>query len=552
MEGLFFAQFDNILGPIVVCQAVNDASGQLDRETFDRVSDLVIARKELCGSLLTVSDGPSGRKIMSCPLFVENEKLYNRNAFFFAFGLVLREETATGPFRLVLRKLSHAMRSLELETQFLSRPDSERRVGEILNRALGELSQWGECIVKIDAANTLALKIIPRLVDPPDVFDHQVPVLIRDLEGIVTKEWDLTVLQVLRLIDGERHIRLIAEMSSVAVALVRRCVRQLIYFRCVKLVDIFQYSNVYTVTPRLVELAENETLRRHCQRFVWTGAGELPNGTKLFQLYAALQHGLELKDFCLLHDTSAHNVDEKKLVTFGVLHGLIRRVHRFPVLGPGVSRAQLAAAATAAPLAAAPPAAAGAPPAGVAASGGAATGAPATAPALAISGAGTGSGSGSSSGVGAASTPPAPGLPAAQAPGASAAASSEAGGAGDSGSSAAGKLQLSEAHRLYIESITSAMRWSPEAAEVAGKQQAADMIESSGSMPLTKGGGGEMDEDDLLPRAAAQATVWEGDVDALANGRNCFDAVCTELWRSMAELDAELRHHPNYALVHRG
>ena len=179
-------------------------------------------------------------------------------------------------------------------------------------------------------------------------------------------------------------------------------------------------------------------------------------------------------------------------------------------------------------------------------------GAPATAPALAISGAGTSSGS--SSGAAAALTPPALGLPAAQAPGASAAASSEAGGAasGDSGSSAADKLQLGEAHRLYIESITSAMRWSPEATEVAGKQQAAETIGSSGSMPLTKGGGGEMDEDDLLPRAAAQATVWEGDVDALANGRNCFDAVCTELWRSMAELDAELRHHPNYALVQRG
>ncbi len=559
MEGLYFAQFDNILGPIVVCQAVSGACGQLDRETFDRVSDLVIARKELCGSLLTVSDGPSERKIMSCPLFVENEKLYNRNAFFFAFGLVLREETATGPFRSVLRKLSLAMRSLELESQFLSRPDSKRRVGEILNRVLGELSQWGECIVKIDAANTLALKIIPRLVDPPDVFDHQVPVLIRDLEGVVTKEWDLTVLQVLRLIDGERHIRLIAEISSVAVALVRRCVRQLIYFRCVKLVDIFQYSNVYTVTPRLVELAENETLRRHCQRFVWTGAGELPSGTKLFQLYAALQHGLELKDFCLLHDTSAYNVDEKKLVTFGVLHGLIRRVHRFPVLGPGISRAQLAAAATAAPAGAAPPATAGTPPTSAGASGGATVGASAPASSGAGSGSASGTafgtGSGSISGTGAAPILAAPGLPSAQASGMSAASSGEAAAAASastSDNSATSKLQLGEAHRLYIESITSAMRWSPEADQVASKQQAAETAGPSVSIPLTKGGGGEMDEDDLLPRVAAQATVWEGDVDALANGRNCFDAVCTELWRSMAELDMELRHHPNYALVQRG
>jgi len=331
MIGVFYARFDDVVGPVVECQAPTGELA-LDPELFDRTNEFVIARKELCGSVLTVGDGPtSGKKVMSCPQCVESEK-YNRNTFFFAFGFVLSAEESTGGYEPVLQKLSHTMLSLEIESSFLSEGGKDK-LQSILDRVLDELSHFGECIVSIDSANTLALKITPRLIDPPEVLDYDVPVQTRDISRLATREWDLTFLQILGFINGERHVKLIAELSGVGVALVRRCIRQLMYYRCVRLVDIFQYSNSYMCTSRIINLGEDERLQKQCISYVWNGVGEPPQPQKVFQLYSSLQPCLELKDFYLLYDTTGLNIDERKFVSFGVLHGIIRRVHKYPVFG---------------------------------------------------------------------------------------------------------------------------------------------------------------------------------------------------------------------------
>lgn len=384
MEGIFFARFDDVAGSVVECQAsvrrrsqkgneerpsnldeeLEEEEGQdkddigeeeeedaLDPELWDRVSDFIIVRKELCGSLLTVSSSEEfsqngnlaqggGKQVLACPLYLEGPR-YPRNTFFFSFGFVLQEDqidalTPRGGFGNldnVLRKLSLAMQTLETENGFLSREGAALRLRPVLRRVLDELREFGECIVAIDEANTLALKITPRLIDPPEVLDYQVPVQTRDIAGLVSREWDLTFLEVLRFIDGNRHVKLISELSGVAVALVRRCIRQLLYFRCVRLVDIFQFSAAYVCTAKLGQLVEDENLQRICRTYVWNGFGDGPPPlARVFQLYAALQPCLELKDFCLLHDPSGSHVDVRKLIVFGVLHGLVSRVHKFPIL----------------------------------------------------------------------------------------------------------------------------------------------------------------------------------------------------------------------------
>ncbi|GBG27404.1 GATOR complex protein NPRL2 [Hondaea fermentalgiana] len=358
MESVFFAKFDDIVGPKVVCEVARPQSnlsiGQFgdanyeeesllsanDGAFFDRVKDFIITKKQLCGSLLTVSDDMTGCKVMSYPLYVEDEKVYARNVFFFAFGFIFKEDVQVGAYEAVLRKLSDVMRSVEVESQFLS-ADDPSGVRDVLKQVVSDLSAFRESIVSVDERNVLALKLKPRLVDPTDVMDHQVPVQTRRMDQFVTKEYDLTIQQVIRYIDGERHVRLIAEESGVAVALVRRCVRQLLYFRCVRLVDIFQYSNSYTCTPRLVELVEDERLQKDCLHFVCAGRGEKPELWRVFGMYAFLHPCLTLRDFCTIQDPGAYNVNLRRLITFGVLHSLIRRVQTFPVLAPSVDKTEL-------------------------------------------------------------------------------------------------------------------------------------------------------------------------------------------------------------------
>jgi len=330
MESIFFAKFDDDIGPCVVCEAGRQLlSGP--KGCFERVSAYIITKKELCGSLLTVCDDGAQACVMSCPLCVENDKVYSRNAFYFAFGFIFLLDAHTGAFEAVLRKLAFMMRSLEVEFQYLSQPDTGEKLKRVLERVLEELSRFGESVVSIDSENVLALKILPRLIDPPEILDHQVPVQISSLAEYETKEWDLTIQHVIPYIDGVRHVKKIADDSMVAVTLVRRCVRQLVYFRCVKLIDIFQYSNSYQCLPTLVELAEDPIIQQRCVSFVWNRRGDPPSYIKIFHLYASLQPCIQLKDFCILHDTLGLSIDDQRFITFGVLNNLIQRVHLHPV-----------------------------------------------------------------------------------------------------------------------------------------------------------------------------------------------------------------------------
>ena len=69
---------------------------------------------------------------MSYPLFVEDAKLYKRNAFLFAFGMVFPEGAETKPFQAVLRKLGQFMRDLEIEQQYLSKEDTRAKFCEVI------------------------------------------------------------------------------------------------------------------------------------------------------------------------------------------------------------------------------------------------------------------------------------------------------------------------------------------------------------------------------------------------------------------------------------
>ena len=55
--------------------------------------------------------------------------------------------------------------------------------------------------------------------------------------------------------------------ADVEMSLVKTCVQNMIYYGIISLIPIFQYSNVYLTTPRLVELAENVALQEECIRF---------------------------------------------------------------------------------------------------------------------------------------------------------------------------------------------------------------------------------------------------------------------------------------------
>lgn len=132
-------------------------------------------------------------------------------------------------------------------------------------------------------------------------------------------------------IDGYRHIAKIAAEADVEVSLVKACIQNMIYYGIIMLIPIFQYSNVYCTTPVLAELIENSSLQEECIRFVTKIENQLPTFRSIFQLYCSMNPSLTVRDLCMKFNPNASGIDERKLIKFGLMKGLIRRLQKYPI-----------------------------------------------------------------------------------------------------------------------------------------------------------------------------------------------------------------------------
>jgi hypothetical protein len=327
LECIFYAEFDNELGPVVINQAPGSAEFPAV-DILSKTSDYVICPPQLCGRVVALTVGT--KKIVGFPLSVEDEK-YGRNKFSFNFCFVFRRETDARPWYPIVRKLSTTMLAMEKESEFLFNKDSKKRLKEILTNTRDRLNLQARCVLPLDDANLLSLKLFPILPDPPIVRDHDVPVRVREFNHVETIEWDLAMLQILPYVDGVRYVKKIGMDAGVDIPIVKQCIRQLLYYSCVALVDVFQYSNIYTTGSRVSALLEDDGLAKSCVVYVTKRSKAPPPLAKVFSLYCSMEPSLRVSDFCLTHDTNALHIDDRRFITFGLLHGFIRRVHEYPI-----------------------------------------------------------------------------------------------------------------------------------------------------------------------------------------------------------------------------
>lgn len=267
--------------------------------------------------------------------------------------MVLEPAEDPRPFEAVLRKLAAYLQAMEVESGALSQPAHRARLQEVLLPAiLHGLNSRGECFVRVGAGDTVALKLFPVLAPPPDVEDHDVPYPTRNLDMLVGNGEDSGLDYAMRVIlphiDGLNFVRAIAERSNVDVSLVRRCCQHLLYYGCVALVDVFQYSNVYATLPRVQLLVTSDVLRESAVSYIAKapprgvmarsasldesaggGDGGVAFGV-IFRIFAAFGAGTPVGDVALQADTAALGIDDRRLTAFGLLHGLLRRVRKYP------------------------------------------------------------------------------------------------------------------------------------------------------------------------------------------------------------------------------
>lgn len=71
--GVFYSEFDNILGPKIVYQAGRCPTG----DVFDKISDYFITKPHLCGKIVTVFQCLElDIKVMGFPMRIEDVKYH--------------------------------------------------------------------------------------------------------------------------------------------------------------------------------------------------------------------------------------------------------------------------------------------------------------------------------------------------------------------------------------------------------------------------------------------------------------------------------------------
>lgn len=196
---------------------------------------------------------------------------------------------------------------------------------------LEELNAKGKCTLPIDESNTIHLKVIEQRPDPQIVQEYDVPVFTQNKDDFFNSQWDLTTQQILPYIDGFRHVQKISAEADVELNLVRIAVQNLLYYGVVTLVSILQYSNVYCTTPKVQDVVDDKCLQEECLSYVTKPGHKRASLRDVFQLYCGLSPGTTVRDLISRYTLQLQRVDERRLIQFGLMKGLIRRLQKYPV-----------------------------------------------------------------------------------------------------------------------------------------------------------------------------------------------------------------------------
>jgi hypothetical protein len=243
-------------------------------------------------------------------------------------------------------------------------------IESLIQQIYQDLNNYSECLIPVDSGNSVDIKLLPLLPPPPRVYPEDVPISTVQLKTMVDANWDPTMLKILPYIDGINSIKRISLLADADYWVVKICIQHLMYYRCITISDIFQFSNIYAPTSDIDLFLKDNHMAAECQAYVVSAsqfqgipyAGQiqgrssdtlsntsikrdsnvsmslsgkqhvvLPSKAKLFYLYRSLHQGQMVKNWYKEHATDLEFIDIRRFLTFGVLRGLIYRIQSFPL-----------------------------------------------------------------------------------------------------------------------------------------------------------------------------------------------------------------------------
>ncbi|XP_037575012.1 GATOR complex protein NPRL2-like isoform X1 [Dermacentor silvarum] len=329
---IFFCEFHPTAGPKIMYQVpVN----YISEETFSAISVYLIPKPELQHKLITVN--MCEMKVIGYPVGLDSAE-YDRNRLMFNLCFVCDAKMRTIQYEPIVRKLANYLTTLEQETNFIRDETKKRQLPEIMSKILHDLNIKRSCSIPINESTTIYLKVTTVHEAPRLVSDHDVPIFTASRPActpsqwdLTTQQWDITAMQILPYIDGFRHVAKIAVEADVEVSLVKECIRNMLYYGIVQLIPLFLYSAVYATTPEIRTLATDTLVQKECISYVARQGRPRPTFRSIFEMYCSFHLSNSVRDVCARTNPHSLGIDERKLVQYGVMKSLLRRLHKYPI-----------------------------------------------------------------------------------------------------------------------------------------------------------------------------------------------------------------------------
>ncbi|WWC58393.1 uncharacterized protein I303_100933 [Kwoniella dejecticola CBS 10117] len=305
---------------------------------FGLISEYVIPKKSLHGRLVTLlttgvdEDERKEYRVMGYPNVMTGEGgQYKRNEYMWNLCFVFHASSSLEAFEPVVRKCARILRSAERDSSYLSASKPEHTpFPAVLEQLFEDLNSYSETSIPLDGFNSLELKLFPFYPNPPECEDWHVPIALVDLNALKDDNWDITAARVSQHIDGIHHVKKIAELADADEALTRETLKHMLYYQVVMMIDIFQYSNMYTLKPAISRLGSDETIIDECPPYVTRPGFPHPEWPVLLRLYSKLSPGITIHDWIETNEVLSLGIDPRRFVSFGIIKGFLRRVHRWP------------------------------------------------------------------------------------------------------------------------------------------------------------------------------------------------------------------------------
>lgn len=97
------------------------------------------------------------------------------------------------------------------------------------------------------------------------------------------------------------------------------------------MIDIFQFSNMYTVKPVIQRITRDQNIVDECGPYVTRDTFEVSSWPVLLELYTRLRPGITVQKWMQDNQVQERGIDVRRFITFGVIKGFLRRVHRWPI-----------------------------------------------------------------------------------------------------------------------------------------------------------------------------------------------------------------------------